>query len=58
MDYQISRSYFPFYENILFQFSLSFICKVFVTDYVLRSIGEPELMEFTNKINQLYFEQY
>ena len=40
-----------------FNFLQNFICKVFVTDDVLSSIGAPELMEFQNKINQLYFEQ-
>ena len=57
MDYQISRSYFPFYDNILVNFLQNFICKVFVTDDVLSSISAPELMEFQNKINRLYFEQ-
>ena len=38
-------------------FLQNFICKVFVTDDVLSSIGAFELMEFKNKINQLYFEQ-
>ena len=37
-------------------FLQNFICKVFVTDDVLSFIGAPELMEFQNKINQLYFE--
>lgn len=40
-----------------FNFLQNFICKVFVTDDVLSSIGAPELMEFQNRINQLYFEQ-
>ena len=40
-----------------FNFIQNFICKVFVTDDVLSFIGAPELMEFQNKINQLYFEQ-
>ena len=40
-----------------FNFLQNFICKVFITDDVLSSIGAPELMEFQNKINQLYFEQ-
>ena len=40
-----------------FNFLQNFICKVFVTDDVLSFIGAPELMEFQNKINQLYFEQ-
>ena len=40
-----------------FNFLHNFICKVFVNDDVLSSIGAPELMEFQNKINQLYFEQ-
>ena len=58
MDYKISCSYFPFYGNVfVFNFLQNFICKVFVTDDVLSSIGAPELMEFQNKINQLYFEQ-
>ena len=57
IDYQISRSYFPFNVKSFFNFLQNFICKVFVTDDVLSSIGAPELMEFQNKINQLYFEQ-
>ena len=40
-----------------FNFLLNIICKVFVTDDVLSFIGAPELVEFQNKINQLYFEQ-
>ena len=40
-----------------FNFLQNFICKVFVTDDVFSFIGPPELMEFQNKINQLYFEQ-
>ena len=40
-----------------FNFLQNFICKVFVTDDVLSSIGAPEMMEFQNKINQLFFEQ-
>ena len=40
-----------------FNFLQNFICKVFVTDDVLSSIGAPELMEFQNMINQLYFEK-
>ena len=40
-----------------FNFLQNFICKVFVADDVLSSIGAPELMEFQNRINQLYFEQ-
>ena len=40
-----------------FNFLQNFICKVFVTDDVLSSIGGPELMKFQKRINQLYFEQ-
>ena len=40
-----------------FNFLQKLICKVFITDDVLNSIGAPELMEFQNKINELYFEQ-
>ena len=57
MDYQISCSYFPFYENVFLNFLQNFICKVFVTDDVLSFIGAPELMEIQNQINQLYFKQ-
>ena len=57
MDYQIFRFFFPFYEMSFFNYLQHFICKVFVTDDVLSSIGAPELMEFQNKINQLFFEQ-
>ena len=57
MDYQIYFSYFPFYTNVFFNFLQNFICKVFVTDDVLSSIGALEQMEFQNRINQLYFEQ-
>ena len=49
ISHSIKTSFFNFLQN--------FICKVFVTDDVLSSIGEPELMKFQNKINQLYFEQ-
>ena len=45
----MKMSFFNFLEN--------FICKVFVTDDVLSSIGAPELIKFQNRINQLYFEQ-
>ena len=57
MDFQISRFYFPLYETSILNFRQNFICKVFVTDDVLSSIGATKLMEFQNKINQLYFEQ-
>ena len=49
ISHSIKTSFGNFLQN--------FICKVFVTDDVLSSIGAPELMEFQNKINQLYFEQ-
>ena len=49
ISYSLKTSVFNFFQN--------FICKVFVTDDVLSSIGAPELMELQNKINQLYFEQ-
>ena len=44
-------------KTSFFNFLQNFIFKVFVTDNVLSFIGAPELMEFQNKINQLYFEQ-
>ena len=40
-----------------FNFLQNFICKVFVTDDVLSSIGAPELMKFQTKNYQLYFVQ-
>ena len=49
ISHSMKTSFFNFLQN--------FICKVFVTDDVLSSIGLPELMEFPNKINQLNFEQ-
>ena len=42
---------------LFFNFLNNFICKVFVTDDVLSSIGASELIKFQNKINQLYFKQ-
>ena len=44
-------------KTLFVNFLQNFICKVFVTDDVLSSIGAPEMMEFQNKINQLFFEQ-
>ena len=49
ISHSMKKSFFNFLQN--------FICKVFVTDDVLSSIGAPELMEFYNKINQHYFER-
>ena len=49
ISHSMKMSFFNFLQN--------FICKVFVTDDVLSSIGAPELMEFQNRINQLYFKQ-
>ena len=49
ISHSLKMSFFNFFQN--------FICKVLVTDDVLSSIGSFELMEFHNKINQLYFEQ-
>ena len=48
LSHSMKMSFFNFLQN--------FIGKVFVTDDVLCFIGAPELMEFQNKINQLYFE--
>ena len=49
ISHSMKTSFFNFLQN--------FIWKVFVTDNVLSSIGAPELMEFQNKIYQLYFKQ-
>ena len=49
ISHSMKTSFFNFLQN--------FICKVFVIDDVLSSIGAPELMKFQSKINQLYFEQ-
>ena len=57
MDHIIFRSYVLFYKNVLFNFLLNFVCKVYVTDDVLSFIGAPELKKFLNQINQLYFKQ-
>ena len=38
ISHSMKMSFFNFFQN--------FICKVFVTDNVLSSIGAPELMEF------------
>ena len=60
MRHWIIRFFVPISHSMkmsFFNFLQNFICKVFVTDDVLSSIGAFELMEFKNKINQLYFEQ-
>ena len=57
IDYKISRFYYLFYENVFFNFLLNFVFKVYVSDGVLSFIGAPELMEFQNQFNQLYFKQ-
>ena len=57
MDYKILVPISHSMKMSFFNFLQNFTCKVFVTDDVLSSIGAPELMEFQNKINQLYFEQ-
>ena len=48
--YSMRTSFLNVFQN--------FIRKVLVTDDVLSSFGALELIEFQNKINQLYFYQY